>query len=174
MFFLSFFESLGSLLCGMASLFFLLFAIWRASEIKYAKGLKELWFAFFVFFLTAFFYAKYAFFVANGVSYSVLTFLRLFLTVGATVLLLRASSKILLSKDLPIHVLFLFISLGLFASLYANLKYHSSIYPGTECSAGLFPPDVQNAVCAVHPLSSGSFFVGKQGRNNASSKKHYQ
>ncbi len=119
MFFLSFFDSLSAFLFGFSCLVFLGVATWRAGALKYAKGLKELWLAFFVFFLSALFYSRYAFFVRNGVSYEVLTFLRLFLTIGATVLLLEASSNILLFKDLPLHIMFFFISMGLAASLYA-------------------------------------------------------
>ena len=119
MFFLSFFDSLSAFLFGFSCLIFLGVSTWRAGALKYAKGLKELWFAFFVFFLSALFYSRYAFFVQNGVSYEVLTFLRLFLTIGATVLLLEASSNILLFKDLPLHIMFFFISMGLAASLYA-------------------------------------------------------
>ncbi|MBR2299837.1 MAG: hypothetical protein IJ870_04605, partial [Alphaproteobacteria bacterium] len=66
-------------------------------------------------------------FVQNGVSYSVLTFLRLFLTIGATVLLLEASSNILLFRDLSVHILFFFISLGLLVSLYAVFIADSAV-----------------------------------------------
>jgi len=119
MFFLSFFESLNTFLFGVCALAFLGVATWSVLPLKYVKGLKDLWFALVMFFLTALFYNRYSFFVQSGVSISVLVFLRLFLTVGATVLLLEASSQILLKKDLPVHVMFLFVSAGLAVSLFA-------------------------------------------------------
>ena len=126
MFFLSFFESIGSFLFGVSVLAFLGFATWSVGALKFSNGLKWFWLALLAFFVTALFYNRYSFFISNGVSYSVLTFLRLFLTVGATVLLLQASSEILIGKDLPLHVLCLFVSLGLVVSLYAVFVADSS------------------------------------------------
>lgn len=126
MFFLSFFESIGSFLFGVSVLAFLGFATWSVSALKFSNGLKGFWLALLAFFVTALFYNRYSFFISNGVSYPVLTFLRLFLTVGATVLLLQASSEILIGKDLPLHVLCLFVSLGLVVSLYAVFVADSS------------------------------------------------
>ena len=119
MFFLSFFENVHHFLFGISALCFLGFTTWFASPVRYAKGLNELFGAFIIFFLTALFYNQYMFFTANGVSYSVQVFIRLFLTVVATVLLGMAASEILFSKELPVPVLFLALSFGLLISLYA-------------------------------------------------------
>ncbi len=119
MLFFSFFNGISEFLFGLSAFIFLGFATWYSSSLKYAKGLKALWFGLFVFFIAAGFYKRNSFFVYYGVSTDILVFLRLFLTVGATVLFLMASSHILLSKELPVHILFSFISIGLILSLYA-------------------------------------------------------
>lgn len=119
MFFLSFFENMSNFLFGMSAFCFLGFATWFAAPLRYAKGLNELFGAFLMFFLTALFYDQYMFFILNGVSYFVLVFIRLFLTIIATVLLIMAASEILFSKELPMHILFLALSFGLIISLYA-------------------------------------------------------
>jgi len=127
MLFLSFFENVNNLLFGLSSLAFLGFCTWFASSVKYAKGLNEMLGAFLVFFLIALFRDRYMFFVLNGVSDTVLIFLRLFLTIVATVLLLEAANEILLSKDLPMYILFMFISCGLLISLYAVFMTNSVV-----------------------------------------------
>ncbi|MBR6409684.1 MAG: diguanylate cyclase [Alphaproteobacteria bacterium] len=120
MLFFTFFRGIFELLFGLSAFAFLGFATWYASSsLKYGKGLRDLWFGLFVFFLAAFFYQRNSFFVYYGVSADILVFLRLFLTIGASVLFLMASSHILLSKELPAHILFAFISAGLVLSLYA-------------------------------------------------------
>ena len=119
MLFYSFFNGVSEFLFGLSAFAFLGFATWYSSSLKYAKGLKALWYGLFVFFFAAFFYKRNSFFVYYGVSTDILIFLRLFLTVGATVLFLMASSHILLSKELPVHILFVFISVGLVLSLHA-------------------------------------------------------
>lgn len=119
MLFYSFFNGVSEFLFGLSAFAFLGFATWYSSSLKYTKGLKALWYGLFVFFFAAFFYKRNSFFVYYGVSTDILIFLRLFLTVGATVLFLMASSHILLSKELPVHILFVFISVGLVLSLHA-------------------------------------------------------
>ena len=119
MLFFTFFRGIFELLFGLSAFAFLGFATWYTSSLKYSKGLRDLWFGLFVFFLAAFFYQRNSFFVYYGVSTDILIFLRLFLTIGASVLFLMASSHILLSKELPAHILFAFISVGLILSLYA-------------------------------------------------------
>ena len=119
MFFLSFFENTGNFLFGLSGFCLLGFGVWFASALKCSKGLNELFGAFIMFFLTALFYDQYMFFIANGVSYPVLVFLRLFMTIVATVLLLMAACEILFFRELPMPVLFLSLSFGLLISLYA-------------------------------------------------------
>ena len=119
MLFFTFFRGIFELLFGLSAFAFLGFATWYTSSLKYSKGLRDLWFGLFVFFLAAFFYQRNSFFVYYGVSTDILIFLRLFLTIGASVLFLMASSHILLSKELPAHILFAFISVGLILSFYA-------------------------------------------------------
>lgn len=137
MFFLSFFENVHHFLFGMSAICFLGFTTWVASPVRYAKGLNELFGAFIIFFLTALFYNQYMFFTANGVSYSVQVFIRLFLTVVATVLLAMAASEILFSKELPVPVLFLALSFGLLISLYAVFVASSA---DVEENIGLIVP----------------------------------
>lgn len=137
MFFLSFFENAHHFLFGMSALCFLGFTTWFAAPVRYAKGLNELFAAFMMFFLTALFYDQYMFFTANGVSYSVQIFIRLFLTVIATVLLAMAASEILFSKELPVPVLFLALSFGLLVSMYAVFIAKSS---EVETNIGLIVP----------------------------------
>jgi len=137
MFFLSFFENISHFLFGMSAFCFLGFATWFASALKYKKGLNELFGAFVMFFLTALFYDQYMFFIANGVSYPVLVFFRLFMTIIATVLLSMAASEILFSKELPMHILFLSLSFGLIISLYAVFVARSA---DVEENIGLIVP----------------------------------
>jgi len=137
MFFLSFFENIGNFLFGMSAFCFLGFATWFATPLRYAKGLNELFGAFLMFFLTALFYDQYMFFILNGVSYFVLVFIRLFLTIIATVLLIMAASEILFSKELPMHILFLALSFGLIISLYAVFVARSA---DVEENIGLIVP----------------------------------
>ena len=121
----------------MSAFCFLGFATWFASTLKYKKGLNELFGAFVMFFLTALFYDQYMFFIANGVSYPVLVFFRLFMTIIATVLLIMAASEILFAKELPIHILFLSLSFGLVLSLYAVFVARSG---NVEENIGLIVP----------------------------------
>ena len=137
MFFLSFFENMGNFLFGMSALCFLGFATWFAMPLRYAKGLNELFGAFLMFFLTALFYDQYMFFLLNGVSYFVLVFIRLFLTIIATILLIMAASEILFSKELPMHILFFALSFGLIISLYAVFVARSA---DVEENIGLIVP----------------------------------
>lgn len=118
MLFLSFFENLNSLLYGLSGFIFLLFATWYVSDVKFFKGLKVLWCGLFVLFLSALCSYYNSFFIFYGVSIGLLTFLKLFLIISASILLIAASSYILLSKPLSVLILFSFSSVGLILSFY--------------------------------------------------------
>ena len=157
MFFLNFFESLNNLLFGISSFCFFGFAVWFAAPLKIAKGLNGLFAAFMMFFFIALFYNQYMFFVANGVSYPVLIFLRLFFTIVATMLLLEAANEILLLKELPMHALFLFASIGLVMSLYAVFVADSA--------------DVEQNIALIVPLIGFIYlflsFISQAGYNKS-------
>ena len=119
MLFLNFFENIVTLVIGAILMLFLFGATKAASPLKFSKGLWYLFFALLIFYGADFFYSKYDFFILRGVSFQILTFSSLFLSVGATALLLMASYDILLQKEIPVYILSLFVSLGLSISFYA-------------------------------------------------------
>lgn len=138
MLFLNFFENEITLVIGFMLLAFLFVMTKTAAPLKFAKGLWYVFFAFLIFFTAAYFYEEYAFFMFQGVSAPILTFLRLFLSIVATALLLMASYDILLQKDLPVYILSLFVSLGLLVSFYAVFIANSQ--------------DMGQNICFVVPL----------------------
>lgn len=158
MFFLSFFENVSHFLFGMSAFCFFGFATWFVSALKYKKGLNELFGAFVMFFLTALFYDQYMFFMANGVSYPVLVFFRLFMTIIATVLLCMAASEILFSKELPMHILVLSLSFGLIISLYAVFVAKSG---NVEESIGLIVPIIGFVYLFLSFISQPNFKKNK-------------
>ncbi len=116
---MDFFENTTLLTVGLLWILLLFFATKAATPLKFSKGLWCLFFAFLIFFASDFFYSEYDFFMGYGVSFQILMFSNLFLSVGAATLLLMAAYDVLLQKNIPIYILSLFVSLGLSISFYA-------------------------------------------------------
>lgn len=133
MLFLDFFENAVTFTIGFLLLMFLFFATKSASPLKFSKGLWFSFVAFLIFFASDFFYSQYDFFILRGVSFQILTFWSLCLSVGSSALLLMAAYDVLLQKNIPVYILSLFVSLGLSISFYAVFIANDKVMLQNTC-----------------------------------------
>lgn len=120
-----FFTVLSFILLGFATLY--------CKNLKYAKGLWQI-FAGFCLLLIVFFFKNYEyFFLTQGVSVVIFILFQMLMILCVSLLFMLASSHILVFRPLSINVLFSTVTLGLLIILYAVLFANDALFIKAVC-----------------------------------------
>ncbi len=119
MLFIDVFNDYARLFATGSIFLFLAVATFYAGRLKAGIGLKLLFAGLTVIFLTALLQHFAGYLYAKAVSAKILTLTEMLLVLSSSILLIMASSRILVGEPLNINIIFGFITIGLVVTLYA-------------------------------------------------------
>lgn len=118
LFFDIFDDKLHWVLSGLAFVFFII-STWYAKRLKIGRGLNLLLGGVLIIFVTSLLQSFSNYFYEQAVSVKILTFAEMILVLTSSVLLIMASSQILMNEPLNTNIIFAFITVGLLLTVYA-------------------------------------------------------